>query len=80
MGEENVSTYRIVEGDPLSATVVCRVTVTLARPGFDIRVDASTTMTCDREQFLVTTTLDAYDEGVRVHSRAQTDRFERDGT
>jgi uncharacterized protein len=80
MGEENVSTYRIVEGDPLTATVVCRATVSLSRPGFDTRVEASTTMSCDREQFVVTTTLDAFDEGVRVHARAQTDRFERDGT
>ena len=80
MGEENVSTYRIIEGDPLTATVVCRATVTLSRPGFEIRVEASTTMSCDRERFLVTTTLDAFEEGVRVHARAQTDRFERDGT
>jgi hypothetical protein len=79
LGEENVSTYRIVEGDPLSATVVCRVTVTLSRPGLHTRVHASTTMTCDRERFLVTTTLDAFDDGVRVHARARTDRFERDG-
>jgi uncharacterized protein len=80
MGEENVSTYRIVEGDPLTAVVVCRATVTLSRPGFDIRVQASTTMSCDRERFLVTTTLDAFEDGVRIHARAQTDRFERDGT
>jgi uncharacterized protein len=80
MGEENVSTYRIVEGDPLSATVVCRATVTLSRPGWRTRVEASTTMTCDRERFLVTTTLDAYDNDVRVHARTQTDRFVRDGT
>ena len=33
MGEENTTTYRIVEGDPLTATVVCRVLVTLDRPG-----------------------------------------------
>jgi hypothetical protein len=80
MGEDNVSTYRIVEGDPLSATVVCHATVTLSRPGFDTRIEASTTMSCDREDFVVTTTLDAFDAGVRVHARAQTDRFRRDGT
>jgi hypothetical protein len=80
MGEENVSSYRIVEGDPLSATVVCRAAVTLMRAGFDIRIEASTTMSCDREDFLVTTTLDAFDDGVRVHARAQTDRFRRDGS
>jgi uncharacterized protein len=80
MGEENVSVYRIVEGDPLSATVVCRAAVTLSRPGFDTRVETSTTMSCDREDFLVTTTLDAFEAGVRVQARAQTDRFRRDGS
>ena len=35
MGEENVTTYRIVEGDPLSATVICGVEVSLARAGLE---------------------------------------------
>jgi hypothetical protein len=79
MGEENVTTYRIVEGDPLSATVVCRVTTTLDRPGWHTRTEVSSTMTCDRNQFIVTTTHDAYEGEVRVHARAATSRFPRDG-
>ena len=34
MGEENVTRYRIIEGEPLSATVICEVEVSLARPGW----------------------------------------------
>jgi uncharacterized protein len=79
MGEENVASYRIVEGDPLSATVVCRVEVSLARPGFNTRTVAGSAMTCDAQDFIVTTTLDAFEENVRVHARTYTHRFPRDG-
>jgi uncharacterized protein len=80
MGEENVTTYRIVEGDPLSATVMCRVEVSLARPGWNSRTVASSTITCDAERFIVTSTLDAFEDGVRIHARAYTHQFRRDGT
>ncbi len=79
MGEENVTTYRIVEGDPLSASVDCRVLVTLDRPGWRTRVEATSRMTCDRETFAVTTTLDAYEDATRVCARVWTHRFPRDG-
>jgi predicted acyl esterase len=79
LGEENVTTYRIVEGDPLSATVVCRVVVSLARPDWNTRVEAASTMTCDAERFTVTTTLDAFEDNVRVHATTYTHRFPRDG-
>ncbi len=79
MGEENVTTYRIVEGEPLSATVICRVMTSLTRPGQNTRTQATSTMTGDAESFTVTTTLDAFEDNVRVHSRTQTHRFPRDG-
>ncbi|MGH2859517.1 MAG: CocE/NonD family hydrolase C-terminal non-catalytic domain-containing protein, partial [Solirubrobacteraceae bacterium] len=79
MGEENVNTYRIVEGDPLSATVQCRVTTTLRRPGWSTEVRAASTMTCDRETFTVATTLDAFEDGVRIHAAAHVHTFPRDG-
>ena len=80
MGEENVTTYRIVEGDPLSATVICKVEVSLARPGGTRARVATSTMTSDAERFVVTTTLDAFDDNVRVHARTYTHQFPRDGT
>lgn len=79
MGEDNTTRYRIVEGDPLSATVTCRVEVTLSRPGWETRTLAASTMTCDAEQFVVTSTLDAFADGVRIHARTWTHRFPRDG-
>jgi hypothetical protein len=81
MGEENVTRYRIVEGDPLSATVECEVEVTLDRPsiGWSTRVRARSTMTCQAERFLVTSTLDAFEGDVRVHARTFTHEFDRDG-
>jgi putative CocE/NonD family hydrolase len=80
MGEENVTTYRIIEVDALSATVVCEVSVSLARPGWNTRICAVSTMTCDAERFIVTTTLDAFEDSVRVHARTYTHEFPRDGT
>ena len=80
MGEQNVTRYRIVEGDPLSATVVCEVEVTLARPGWgQTRTRARSTMTCDAEQFTVTSAIDAFHDGVRIHARRYTLQFPRDG-
>ncbi len=79
LGEENVTRYRIVEGDPLSATVICEVEVSLARTGWNTRTRATSTMTCDAERFLVTSTLEAFEGAVRVHARTWTHRFARDG-
>ena len=79
IGEENVTTYRVVEGDPLSATVICRVAVTIDRPGWSTRTEVASTMTCDEEVFAVTTTLDAFEGATRVHALARTHRFPRDG-
>jgi putative CocE/NonD family hydrolase len=79
MGEENVTTYRIVEGDPLSATVTCNVEVSLARPGWNTRTLASATMTCDAERFIVTSVLDAFEDNVRVYTRSWRHEFPRDG-
>jgi putative CocE/NonD family hydrolase len=78
--EENVTRYRIVEGDPLSAAVICDVRVSLARPGWSTSTRATSTMTCDAEHFLVTSTLEAFEGDVRVHARTWTHRFPRDGT
>lgn len=79
MGEENVTHYRVRDGDPLSATVACRATVTLDRPAWHIRSEARSHMTCDRDSFTVTTSLDAYEDDRRVHALAVTHRFPRDG-
>ena len=80
MGEENLTTYRVVDGDPLSATVISRVEVSLARAGWNTRTVATSTMTCDGERFTVTTGLDAFEDSVRIRARTFTHQFPRDGT
>jgi putative CocE/NonD family hydrolase len=79
MRENNVTRYRIVEGEPLSATVICDVEVGLTRPGWRTRVHARSTMTSDAEHFTVTSSLDAYEDDVRVCARTFEHRFPRDG-
>ncbi len=80
LGEENITKYRIVEGEPLSASVLCEVDVSLVRPGWNTRTRATSTMTSDAERFVVTSTLEAFEDNVRVHARTWTHRFPRDGT
>jgi predicted acyl esterase len=79
MRENNITRYRIVEGEPLSATVLCAVEVGLVRPGWNVRVEARSTMTSSAERFTVTSTLDAFEDDVRICARTFTHHFPRDG-
>jgi uncharacterized protein len=80
LGERNVARYRIVEGDPLSASAACDVEVGLARGDWRLRVDVRSTMTCDAERYLVTTELDAYEGERRTFGRRWEHAIARDGT
>jgi hypothetical protein len=53
--------------------------VWLRRPGWDTRTVVTSTMTCDRERFTVSTGLDAYEHGIRVHASTRTFEIPRDG-
>jgi hypothetical protein len=77
--ERNVVRQRLVEGDPLSATVDCAVDVELNRPGWRTRVEVRGEMTCDAGRFLVTTELDAYEGATRAFARRWTHAIARDG-
>ena len=77
--ERNVARYRLVEGDPLSATAACEVDVELNRGAWRTRVEVRSTMTCDAERFLVTTELDAYEGATRAFARRWTHAIARDG-
>ena len=79
MGEENVTTYSIVDGDPLSAPCTAGSSSPLSAPGWSTRTEATSTMTCDRDRFTVTTALDAFEDGVRVHAATHVHHFPRDG-
>jgi predicted acyl esterase len=79
LAERNLVHYRLTEGDPLSATVEVEVEVGLARGDWRTRVVARGEMTCDRERFLVTTSLDAYEGSVRCFARRWSYGIPRDG-
>ena len=53
--------------------------VGLARGDWRSRVVARGEMTCERERFLVTTSLDAYEDGVRRFGRRWSHEIPRDG-
>jgi len=78
LAERNEVHYRIGD-DPLSAAVEAAVEVELARGEWRSRVAVHGTMTCDRERFLLTTTLDAYEGATRCFTRSWTHAIPRDG-
>jgi uncharacterized protein len=79
LGERNVTRYRIVEGDPLSAQVQCEVEVTIRRGDFDVRAEVRSSMSCDRESFTVSTDLRAYEGEQEVFTRNDSHTIPRDG-
>jgi uncharacterized protein len=79
LAERNVVHYRLREGEPLSASVAAEVEVGLARGAWRTRVVARGEMTCTRDSFLLTTRLDAYEDGVRAFARTWTHEIARDG-
>ena len=79
LDDTNRTSYRIVEGDPLSAGVRVRCESTLARDDWHTRVETDSHMTATATEFLVSHTLDAYEHDERVYARTWTLRFSRDG-
>ena len=79
LAERNVAHYAVTEGDPLSAAVRVEVDLELGRGDWQTSVQVRSEMTCDRERFLVTTELDAYEGGVRRFGRRWEQAIPRDG-
>ena len=79
LAERNVAHYAVTEGDPLSASVRVEVDLELGRGDWQTSVQVRSAMTCDRERFLVTTELDAYEGGVRRFGRRWEQAIPRDG-
>jgi hypothetical protein len=79
MEDTNVTTYRITDGDPLSAAVHVRCTTALGRGDWRTRVETDSAMTSTADEFLVTQRLDAYEGEERIRSRTWELRFPRDG-
>ena len=79
MDDTNVTSYRIVEGDPLSASVRVRCSSALAHDGWQARVATDSAMTATATEFVVTHVLEGYEGEERVFARTWTLRFPRDG-
>jgi uncharacterized protein len=77
--EQHMDEFRIVGDDPLSASVRCSWAIEIGRGEWRTRIEASAAMTSDRESFLVTNALDAYEGNQRVFSRSWTRAIPRDG-
>jgi hypothetical protein len=76
----NVTTYRIVDGQPLSAEVHTEQSAALRSEHFDVAVATTGRMSASASAFLVTLGLDARENGHRVHSRQWQFEFPRNGT
>jgi hypothetical protein len=79
MDDTNLTSYRIVEGDPLSASVRVRCSSALAHDGWHARVATDSAMTATATEFVVTHVLEGYEGEERVFARTWTLRFPRDG-
>ncbi|MBC7779104.1 MAG: CocE/NonD family hydrolase [Proteobacteria bacterium] len=72
--------YRLVEGDPLSATAEVGWTWRFERGNWRIRTESMTRVSCTRTEFVVHARLDAYEGSKRVFSREFDHRVRRHGT
>ncbi len=79
MYDTNVTTYRITDGDPLSAEVHVHCTTALGRGAWQTCVQTDSRMTATAEEFVVTQRLDAFEDGERFRRRTWELRFPRDG-
>jgi hypothetical protein len=70
--EANVDRWMIRETDPLSARVRCEREFSLARPGFDVRIVSASEMWAEERVFVITDSLEAFEEGDRVFSKHET--------
>jgi len=76
--DTSVTTYSIVEGEPLSARVDVHNTSVTGRDGWRVEIAANGTMTSSADEFLVTSRLELVEDGVRTFARTWTHRFPRD--
>jgi len=78
MHDTHVTTYRIVDGDPLSASVRVQCSSALGRGAWRTRVHTDSEMTASAREFVVRHRLDAYEDDRRISSRSWTLAFPRD--
>ena len=67
--DQQTDEFVLVGEDPLSATMICRRSVTVGRDRWQTRVDVQSTMTSTAANFLITTVLEAFESEHRIHAR-----------
>jgi putative CocE/NonD family hydrolase len=73
-------TFTIIDGNPLSARVRCERRIEVRRGDWRTRIELRSEMTADATDYLVTTTIDAYESDIRIHARTFTCVVPRDHT
>jgi hypothetical protein len=68
----------IREGDPLSAHVLCERRCEVARDGWGVRIETSSTMSSDAREFQLTDVLEAFEDGRRVFAKTWSRTVPRD--
>ncbi len=71
--------FTLVGDDPLSARHENRYVTTMARGDWKIRTEATTVLTGTKDDFVVTATLEAYEDGARIFAKSWDRRIPRDG-
>lgn len=75
--EQEEDRFGFVLGDPLSATTTSCRTIELAREDCTIRIEAVATMSATVDEFVVESSLDAWEAGERAFSESRERRFPR---
>jgi uncharacterized protein len=73
-------TFTIRDNDPLSARVHCERRVEILRDDWRTRIELRSDMTADATDYLLSTTIDAYEGETRIHTRTFTATVPRDLT
>lgn len=71
--------FSVRDGDPLSARVELDHAIRLRRAGWSIRVETTTRVSADEQDFHLETTLDAWEDDALVFSRSWRRSIARDG-
>jgi uncharacterized protein len=70
--------FSIVDGDPLSATVICDRTIKIGRGEWQTRIEVKSEMTADEDDFVVSEMLDVYEGAVRCFALHRSARVPRE--
>jgi putative CocE/NonD family hydrolase len=73
-------TLTIRDGDPLSATVGCGRRIEILRGDWRTRIELRSEMTANTQDYLLTSTIDAYEGDTRIHSHTFTSTVPRNHT